>query len=474
MTDTGVILAGGKSRRYGKPKGLEPAAAGRPLIAKLADEAAAAGLARIYLSTDDPEPYRSLGLKDIPDRFKDSGPLAGIHSALIETGADSLFVLACDLPCITSREIRRLIDEAAREPAMVVYAATSGREHPLCAVVHRSILDPLTQTLAENKNAVLRFFHDIDHRTVLFEDDRPFLNLNEPDDLRSMRILRMISSSHAHPAHDFSGVGRAAMPAGNLYDELEIVRYTAGEGLSEMEDPVVRESSVRVFLNDQEIVVLQALKHELRELALGFLYTECVIEDLDAVRGIEVSEGLDAVTLYTNEDTPQIQATTVRSVTSGCGRGVSFVNPLHSDRFSTLESEVRIPAERIPELMRELLRSSELFEKTGGVHTAALSDGDNIVHLSDDIGRHNCVDKLLGWELMNNRVEIPRRMILSSGRLSSDIVAKAVRGRIPFVVSHSAPTVGAVQLARKFAITLVGFVRGKRFNIYTHQERITA
>ncbi len=262
------------------------------------------------------------------------------------------------------------------------------------------------------------------------------------------------------------------MHSDELYDELEILRYLASEGLSEMDDPVVRESSVRILLNDREIVILQSLKHELRELALGFLYTECLIDDVSAVREIEVSEGLDAVNVLTDEDVPKALATTVRSVTSGCGRGVSFISPMHSNRFTKFETSTTLKAESIPELMTDLLRSSRLFQTTGGVHTAGLSDGEKIVHFSDDIGRHNCVDKVIGWELLNPTVEADRRVILSSGRLSTDIVTKAIRGRMPFVVSHSAPTVGAVQLAEKYGITLVGFVRGKRFNIYTHQERI--
>ena len=122
--------------------------------------------------------------------------------------------------------------------------------------------------------------------------------------------------------------------------------------------------------------------------------------------------------------------------------------------------------------METLTRTSTLFKTTGGVHTAALSDGEKIVYLADDIGRHNCIDKVVGWALLNMTVEPPRRVILSSGRLCAAIVSKAIRGRVPFVISHSAPTVGAVQLAEKFGITLVGFVRGGRFNIYSHTERV--
>ncbi len=262
------------------------------------------------------------------------------------------------------------------------------------------------------------------------------------------------------------------MPADDLYDDVEIIRYHEKDGLVEMDDPVVRESSVRLHLNDMEVVILQSLKNELKELALGFLYTECLINDIDAVKNIEISDGFDAVTVLTDENIAQSQTETVHSVTSGCGRGISFINPLRSNLFQEIDTAEKVSAKKILELTTGLLRLSQLFRTTGGVHTAALSDGAEIIHNSDDIGRHNCVDKIIGWELRNRRVEPGRRMILSSGRLSSDIVAKSVRGRIPVVVSHSAPTMGAVQLAEKFGITLIGFVRGKRFNVYTHKERV--
>ena len=95
-----------------------------------------------------------------------------------------MLILACDLPGVTSSELQTLLSDASADPAPVVYAVTPSREHPLCAVVTRDLLEPLTETLGEGRHGVLRFFHDVDHRTVTFNDERPFLNMNEPDDLK--------------------------------------------------------------------------------------------------------------------------------------------------------------------------------------------------------------------------------------------------------------------------------------------------
>jgi FdhD protein len=262
------------------------------------------------------------------------------------------------------------------------------------------------------------------------------------------------------------------MTTDNLFEELEITRYTQSDGLLRVDDAIIRESSLRVFLNDTEVAVLQALKHDLKELAVGFLYSEVFIDDIDDVKSVEVSDGLDAVTVATKNPASPADITSVRSVTSGCGRSMSFINPLQLTHFPIVQSPATLSARWILDAMGKLTASSQLFRATGGVHTAALSDGIGIVYLADDIGRHNCVDKVIGWELLNKAVDPPRRVILSSGRCCTAIVSKAIRGRMPFLISHSAPTIGAVQLARQFGITLIGFVRGSRFNIYSHEERV--
>ena len=183
MINTAVILSGGKSIRYGSPKGLEQIQ-GRTIIARLADEIRTAGIADIYLSTDEPEQYSSIGLPAIADRFPGCGPLAGIHAALVTTGVDAILVLPCDLPGLTSVEIGIIIDFAEKNPVPVVFVKTPSQEHPLCSVVRSDLLEKLEKTLYEDKTAALRFLKSVEHGTIFFEDDRPFTNINTPDDLR--------------------------------------------------------------------------------------------------------------------------------------------------------------------------------------------------------------------------------------------------------------------------------------------------
>ncbi|MFH1514333.1 MAG: formate dehydrogenase accessory sulfurtransferase FdhD [bacterium] len=450
MTTTSVILAGGKSARFGTPKGLVPIN-GKPLIENLIDEIQASGIEKIYLSTDETEIYSKFNIESVPDEFKESGPLAGIHSALKTSEEDSILVLSCDMPNITSVELKRLIEKANQSESGLVYTATPSREHPLCSVFKKTLL-PKIQTALENRElSVLDFCHGVENEIVFFHDDEPFLNLNSPDDLKMDEELS---------------------PDMEQVVERTIHRFHRGDGIKEVDDKVARESFIRIWLNDNEIAVIHAIKKQIEDLAVGFLYTECIINDISAIQSVEFNEKLDAVTVNTSEEIPKSYSAAVRTVAPGCGAVYFSIRPAFVDYFETVESNAKCSAEKILDLMNSLLKASALFKLTGGVHTSALCDGEKIVHVTDDVGRHNSVDKLLGRELQNPSVPPEKRMILTSGRISTDIIMKAIRGHVPFLVSHSAPSEGAIQLSKKYGITLIGFARGARFNIYTNSERI--
>lgn len=256
------------------------------------------------------------------------------------------------------------------------------------------------------------------------------------------------------------------------YESFHITRYKTGEGFNKEYDLVIRESSIRIFFNGDEIVSIMALKQELEELAIGYLFNSCIINDIGLIEKINVNKRLDAVMVESKEELNSGFLTTVRSITTGCGKGVAFINPLKEQYFTHIETALTINAKDVTRLMAQFVRASKLFKETGGVHSAALSDGNQLTRISEDIGRHNCIDKLIGWRLMQVADTVHADIILTSGRISSEIVTKALRAGIPILISHSAPTTGAIQLATEFGMTLVGFTRGQRFNIYTFPERI--
>jgi FdhD protein len=137
-----------------------------------------------------------------------------------------------------------------------------------------------------------------------------------------------------------------------------------------------------------------------------------------------------------------------------------------------VESNTRISASQIFSLMREFQHRSEVFKNTGGVHSAALSDGERLLIFAEDIGRHNAIDKIFGECLWEN-TPTEDRAIITSGRISSEILFKAVKRGVPIIISRSAPTDLAVRTAQDLGITLVGFVRARKMNIYANNWRIS-
>jgi len=159
-----------------------------------------------------------------------------------------------------------------------------------------------------------------------------------------------------------------------------------------------------------------------------------------------------------------------RTFTSGCGKGVMFASAL--ELASPLPAGFTLPAARIQELANWFRRYSDLHQATGGVHTVALSvDGAEPSLIRDDVGRHNAADKVVGRALREG-IDLTRTVMITSGRISSEIVHKGRRAGIPILVSLGAPTHQAVLLARELNLTLIGFARQNRFSIFAAEERI--
>jgi FdhD protein len=160
-----------------------------------------------------------------------------------------------------------------------------------------------------------------------------------------------------------------------------------------------------------------------------------------------------------------------RLYTSGCGRGAVFYNVLDLVQKTKIKSRIKFSANRIITLMSTFQKHSLAFKETGGVHSAALSDGKDILIFQEDIGRHNALDKVIGEALLKG-VQMQELIVLSSGRISTEIVSKTAKMKVACLISRSAPTDQAIKLARELNLTLVGFARGKRMNVYSGTERI--
>jgi FdhD protein len=155
-----------------------------------------------------------------------------------------------------------------------------------------------------------------------------------------------------------------------------------------------------------------------------------------------------------------------RTLASGCGGGVSFATEKHK-----ITSKLTVTPEEISSLMKQLNDRAELYKFCGGVHTSALGNKDNVLVVAEDIGRHNTLDKIMG-ECLLTKLSTQDKVLLTTGRISSEMLSKAARMETPVVVSRSSPTDRSIALAKEMGITLIGYVRGSRLSVYTHNERV--
>lgn len=243
--------------------------------------------------------------------------------------------------------------------------------------------------------------------------------------------------------------------------------------LSAVEVPVVREIPVTLRLNGRDIITLLASDDALDFLAAGFLKAEGFLSRREDILSIRVDPAGETVDVEaTGVDPLAEKLLERRTVTSGCGKGTTFTHALDALQARPAPAGPQVSAGQIRQLMHGLLHGSELYREAGGVHSAALATTAAIVIFRDDIGRHNAVDKIHG-ECFLRDIPVADKILLSTGRISSEILVKAAKLGVAILVSRSSPTDLALELAARTGITVIGQVRGGGLTIYTGEERVS-
>ena len=249
------------------------------------------------------------------------------------------------------------------------------------------------------------------------------------------------------------------------------ISLNGGEPLA-VDGAVIDEAPACVSVNGVELATFMCTPRDLTELALGFLYNEGVITGLGDVRAHHVSKNGSCVDVWLHD--PTFERPRRAIITAGCGGGLTFDDL--SATYEPLASHARATPEQLAALMKHLHLGAELYQTARGVHTAMLAEIDadgeprTLIQV-EDIGRHNCLDKLQGAALL---ADIPTkgRILLSSGRISSEMINKARRLETPIVCSRTSPTSLSVALAEAWNITIVAYLRQERMRVYTHPERV--
>jgi len=256
------------------------------------------------------------------------------------------------------------------------------------------------------------------------------------------------------------------------FEKMNVFKWTEN-GLIEQLRPIVSEVPLTIYLNDHEIVTLLCLGDHLKSLAIGFLKSEGLINRLEDLKSVSVDETDRLVRVEVTEDTSLAEKLfSRRTLTSGCGKGTTFYNALDSLIMEKIDSPLIINTDQVFQLMHRLGEASELYKMTGGTHNSALATVNDLVLFRTDIGRHNAVDKIYGESFLKN-IFLEDKILVTTGRMTSEILIKTARMGIPVLISRSAATSLAVSLAQQVGVTLIGYVRGKNQIIYTGRERVS-
>lgn len=245
-----------------------------------------------------------------------------------------------------------------------------------------------------------------------------------------------------------------------------IIKKYQNEEVDEVEDLVVCEYPLTIFLNDQEFITLLCSPKSLKNLSIGFLYSEGIIKSASDIDSINIDEKMGyAYIKIGNVSKFAKQLYGKRVITTGCGKGSIFYNALDSLKCKQFKNNLDIDYKKLLDIMKLFNKKSELFLETGGVHSVGLIDGDDILYFEEDIGRHNALDKIIGNCLIDN-VNIEDKAIITSGRITSEIVLKCAKLGIGCIISRSAPTNLAIDTGKKLNIEIIGFARGNKLNVY--------
>jgi FdhD protein len=233
-----------------------------------------------------------------------------------------------------------------------------------------------------------------------------------------------------------------------------------GGRTSEVAAEVVREQPLTVYVNGEKFLTLLCSPMGLEALVVGYLWMEKVIGAREDIVRCDVSavDGRADVTLAGPVTLP-----TERILTSGCGGGITF--RIDHRLFPRLHSALVVRPAQLAHGMKQLFQAAEHYQRSRGIHGAALYDGEHLLVVAEDVGRHNAVDKVKGQALLDG-VETRDRILLSTGRISSEMLLKAARMGVPVVASRTSPTEMAVALAEQLNVTVCGYVRPDGLNLY--------
>ncbi len=244
---------------------------------------------------------------------------------------------------------------------------------------------------------------------------------------------------------------------------IECIRFEGNES-SKSVIPVPKEKDIKIFVNGNELVSILCTPYKIKNLVIGFLYSEGILSGLDDIASFEFKQDDSVADIKLKKE---FKKPLKKTLTSGFGKGTMFRTYGQKVDEGGIISPVKIHS-----LVKCFENKMELYKISGAVHATALGDSDNIILVAEDIGRHNTFDKIQGECLMKG-IDTKGKIILTTGRISSEMLLKASRMGISIAGSMKSPTGNSVLLAKELGITLIGHANGSKFAVYTHEYRFS-
>ena len=247
-----------------------------------------------------------------------------------------------------------------------------------------------------------------------------------------------------------------------MYKKLPCIKVDGDMTKQDLHE-VIEEAPMALFVNGRHAMTAMMSPVQLEDFVTGYLYTEQIIKNIDEIESIRLEK--NRMSVITKNLFKVLGPK--KTILSGCGGSTSFID---TEKLPKITSDYAISTANIRNAAKSVL-NSELHVTTGGIHIVALLDREKIIAVSEDIGRHNALDRVIGFALRNN-VDLNKTWVIVSGRISSEMVRKCLIAGIPIIVSRGATTTLAVETAEKTGLTVVGFARSSKMVVYTHGQRI--
>ncbi len=469
-----ALLVGGKSSRLGEDKSLLICEAGEePLYKKQLTKLRQISDLPILLAIRSGQKFEQLphDVELVPDRLAGQGPLSALASCLEYSKSEWLLVLAVDLPQISPAYLKNLVSEA-RQSGRGIVPRIDGRWEPLAAVYPRRLLKKIQTHLSAEQLSLQKLIQEaVTDGLLIAREVSPterllFSNLNTQEDLAALKHAEIFPTDIQRwekqpPPNDKSHFNTKLKP-----------------------DLVAVEEPVELRVEGKSIAILMRTPGHDRELAAGFLLSENVIRHADDL--FEISEcqnppaegelqGSVLDILLQKGVSPELEKLSRHVFTSSsCGVcGKTSIDSVFQSCPPLSKDTMKVSAADLLSLPARLNEQQKNFHCTGGLHASALfSRKGELQIIREDVGRHNALDKIIGKSLLEQNTPLSNCILLLSGRISFELMQKALSAGIPFVAGISAPSSLAVKFAQQSGQTLIGFLREHSFNVYAGEQRI--